>query len=132
VPSDFVTDAIAHLSGLPQSTGKVYQLADPAPLTVAEMLQALGHATRRTIVRLPLPRQFAKAMIERVPGVYRCLRVPASALDYLDLPTHYASTNTQADLVGTGIVPPPFRSYLVHLVEFMRSHPDAATAAAMA
>ena len=132
VPSDFVTDAIAHLSGLSQSAGKVYQLADPAPLTVAEMLQSLARATRRSIVRLPLPRRLARFGLERVPGVYRCLRVPASALDYLDFPTHYASTNTQSDLAGTGIVAPPLRSYLARLVDFMRSHPNAATSAAMA
>src|SRR5215212_7362553 len=132
VPSNFVTDAIACLSGLPQSLGKVYQLADSAPLTVDEMLQAMGHATRRTIIRLPLWRRPVKAVIECVPGVYRWLRVPSSALDYLDLPTHYTSTNTQADLAGTGIAPPPFRSYLPRLVEFMRSHPNAGTSAAMA
>jgi thioester reductase-like protein len=132
VPSDYVTDAIAYLSGLSHSSGKVYQLADPAPLTVDEMLRAMGHSTGRTIVRLPLPRLVAKAAIERVPGVYRYLRVPSSALDYLDLPTHYASTNTQADLAGTEIAPPPFRSYLARLIDFMRRHPHATTSAAMA
>ena len=128
VPSDFVTDAIAHLSGLPRSSGKVYQLADPAPLTVDEMVRAMAHATRRTIVRLPVSRRLAKAAIDRVPGVYRCLRVPSSTLDYLELPTHYSSANTREDLVGTGIVAPPFRSYLGRLVEFMRSHPDVTPA----
>jgi len=132
VPSDFVTDAIAHLSGLPGSLGKVYQLADPAPLTMDEMLNAMGHATGRTIVRVPLPGILVKTVIERVPGAYQVLRVPSSALAYLDLPTHYASTNTQADLAGTGIAPPPFETYLGRLVEFMRSHPEAATSAAMA
>ena len=131
VPSDFVTDAIAHLSGLPRSLGKVYQLADPAPLTADEMLRTMGHVTRRTILRLPLPRRLARAAIERVPGVYRCLRIPSSALDYFDLPTHYTSANTQEDLAGTGIAAPPFGAYLGRLVEFMRSHPTV-TSAAMA
>jgi thioester reductase-like protein len=131
VPSDFVTNAIAHLSGLPGSSGQVYQLADPAPLTCDDMLRAMGQATHRTIIRLPVPRQLAKAMIEKVPGVYRTLRVPSSTLDYLDLPTHYTSTNTQAHLEGTGIAVPRFRSYLARLVEFMRSHPNL-TSSAMA
>jgi nucleoside-diphosphate-sugar epimerase len=129
VPCDFVVDAIAHLSGLPGSAGKVYQLADPAPLTADEMLRAMGHATRRTIVRVPLPRRLARAAIDRVPGVYRWLRVPSSALDYFDLPTHYTSTNTQADLAGTGIAVPPFSAYLGRLVAFMRSHPEVRSAA---
>lgn len=129
VPCDFVVDAIAHLSGLPRSSGKVYQLADPAPLTVDEMVRVMGQATRRTIVRVPLPRRLARAAIDRVPGVYRYLRVPSSALDYFDLPTHYTSTNTQADLEGTDIVVPPIGSYVGRLVEFMRSHPDISAAA---
>jgi thioester reductase-like protein len=128
VPSDFVIDAITHLSGLPRSLGRVYQLADPAPLTADDMLRTMGDATRRTIVRLPLPRRLAKAAIDRVPGVYRCLRIPSGALDYFDLPTHFTSANTQEDLAGTGIVVPPFGSYLVRLVEFMRSHPDVSSA----
>jgi thioester reductase-like protein len=132
VPSDFVTAAIARLSGLPESSGKVYQLADPSPLTVDGMLRAIGTVTQRTIVRVPVPRRLAKTAIDKVPGVSRYVRVPSSALDYLDLPTHYASTNTQTDLAGSGIAPPPLKSYLARLVEFMRNHPDAATSAPMA
>ena len=96
-----------------------------------ELLRAIGAATGRTLVCVPVPRQLAKAAIERVPGVYRTLRVPASALDYFDLPTRYGSANTQADLRGTGIAAPPFSSYLGRLVEFMRRNP-AVTSAAMA
>jgi thioester reductase-like protein len=131
VPSDFVTEAIAHLSGLEGSLGKVYQLADPSPLTVDEMVRAMGAATRRSIARVPVPLWLAKAAIEHAPGLSRALRVPASVLDYFDLPTHFSSTNTQADLAGTNIAAPPFTSYLDRLVEFMRAHPTV-TAAAMA
>jgi uncharacterized protein YbjT (DUF2867 family) len=37
VPRDFVVEAVAHLAGLPESAGRTYALADPHPLTVAEL-----------------------------------------------------------------------------------------------
>jgi thioester reductase-like protein len=41
VPRDFVVNAITHLARLDASRGNVYQLADPEPLTVAEMIDAI-------------------------------------------------------------------------------------------
>ena len=47
VPRDFVIAAMDHLSGLPHSLGKVYQLADPDPLTVDALLSEVARATSR-------------------------------------------------------------------------------------
>jgi thioester reductase-like protein len=68
VPREFVVEAIAHLSGIEASAGKVYQLADPAPLTVDEILSEVGHATGRMLLRIPLPLGAAKAAIDHVPA----------------------------------------------------------------
>jgi hypothetical protein len=57
--------------------------------------------------------------------------MPAEAVDYFAHPTHYLSDHTQADLAGSGIAVPPFRSYVGQLVRFMRQHPEI-TSAAMA
>jgi thioester reductase-like protein len=124
VPRDFVVDAIAHLSGLPRARGKVYQLADSDPLTVDALLTAVAHATGRRIVRVPLPVGVAKGAINHVPGVYRLMRIPASAIDYFVHPTSYATSNTQADLEGSGIGVPAFTSYVDRLVQFARAHPE--------
>src|SRR5512142_2569860 len=56
VPRDFIIDAVDYLSALPASEGRTYQLADPHPLTVAEMADTLARATGRTLIRIPLPR----------------------------------------------------------------------------
>jgi thioester reductase-like protein len=124
VPRDFVVEAIAHLSGLSRSEGKVYQLADPAPLTVEEILQAISHMTGQTLLRVHLPKELAKAAIDHVPGVYDWLRIPSCAIDYFVHPTHYLTTNAQADLEGSGITVPSFRDYAPTLVAFMRQHPE--------
>ncbi len=129
VPRNFVVDAIGHLSGRPESLGRVYQLADLDPLTIDEMLTELGRCTGRKLMRVRLPLKLAKALIEKVPGVYSLLRIPSSALDYFVLPTQYATAHAQSDLAGSGISCPPFRDYSDRLVSFMRAHPEVGSAA---
>ena len=129
VPRDFVVDAIGYLSGRQESLGRVYQLADPSPATVDELLTVIGRATGRTTLRIPLPQTLAKTMIDAVPGVYRLLRIPSSAIDYFVLPTTFDTAHAQRDLLGSGIVCPPFRDYVGRLVAFVRAHRDIGAAA---
>ena len=129
VPRNFVVDAIAWLSERPESLGQVYQLADPAPLTIDELLTDLGRSTERKLIRIPLSRGIAKMFIEKVPGVYALLRIPSSAIDYFVLPTTFATTNTQRDLKPSGIACPHFSQYSDRLVHFMRAHPEFGAAA---
>jgi len=124
VPRDFVVDAMSYLSRLDTSVGKVYQLADPEPLTVSELLDVVGRATRRKVVRVPLPRAVAKFAINYVPGVYRLMQIPSAAIDYFDHPTHYSCNNTLADLEGSGVKVPAVPTYVERLVGFVRSHPN--------
>jgi thioester reductase-like protein len=129
VPRDFVTAAIAHLSILERSAGRVYQLADPDPLTVDELLDELGRATGRHLVRVLVGRRTAKAAIRRLPGVRRLVGAPAATVDYLFHPTHYATDNMRADLAGSGIQVPPLPSYLPRLVAYLRAHPEVGDSA---
>jgi thioester reductase-like protein len=129
VPRDFVVAAIAHLSGLPQSLGVTYQLADPRPPTVAELIAALGVATRRRVVPVRVSRAVARRSLRHVPGAGRVLRIPVQTVDYLSHPTHYLTGNARRDLAGTGVEVPRFASYAERLVDFMRAHPEVGTAA---
>jgi thioester reductase-like protein len=124
IPRDYVLDALLHLSGLPQSKGKVYQLAEPNPLTVDEILRVTAQATGRRVLRIPLPKGLAKWSLRSVPGVFRLMQIPAASVDYFVHPTRYTSDNTQADLAGSGITAPPFASYAPHLAAFVRANPD--------
>ncbi len=122
VPRDFVVDAIAHLSGLPHSVGRTYQLADPDPPTVDRAIGEIARAADRRVVRVPVPRAVAKAAIRSVPGLRALLGFPAEAIDYFDHPTHYSVENAREDLQGTGIAPPPFEAWVERLVAFTRAH----------
>ncbi len=129
VPRDFVIGAIAHLSGEDKSLGRVYQLADPEPLTIDEILTAVARATGRVVVRVPLPVGIAKTAIDWLPGVYRLMQIPSAAIDYFVHPTYYDTSHTVADLAGSGLQAPPLRSYLPTLVSFMRGHPELSSEA---
>ncbi len=129
VPSDFIVNAVGYLSGLPVSEGRTYQLADPHPLNVDEMSDALAEATGRTLVKVPLPRKLAKASLAHVPGLYRLMRIPPEAVDYFAHPTSYLTDHCRADLAGSGIEAPCFVDYVDRLVEYMHSHPEVSSEA---
>jgi thioester reductase-like protein len=129
VPRDFVVDALAWLSARPDAVGRTYALADPDPLTVDAMIRVLGRATRRRVVRVPLPRRVARGAIEHVPGVYRLMGIPAPAVDYFVHPTRYGTAAARAGLAGSGIRVPRFTEYADRLVRFVREHPEVGSAA---
>ena len=129
VPRDFVIGAMAHLAGLDVSLGRTYHLADPAPLTVDAFLRVVAAATGQHVVRVPLPAALAKALIDRVPGVSRVMRIPSSTIDYFTHPTRYDTANASSDLAGSGIRCPRFTQYADALVRFARAHPEIGSAA---
>jgi len=124
VPSDFVLAAILHLSSLPHSRGRTYQLADPDPLTVAALLEVLAGATGRRVKTIRAPAGALKWAVRHVPGLGRLVGIPAEAMDYFTHPTHYTVFQARADLEGSGLTVPPFRSYARRLVEYMKAHPE--------
>ncbi|HUF77358.1 MAG TPA: SDR family oxidoreductase, partial [Thermoanaerobaculia bacterium] len=121
VPSDFVIAAIDHLAGREESLGQVYQLADPDPPTVSEMIETISRVAEKRVIRVPTFRGVAKASLEYVPFLERLMGIPAEALDYFVHPTYYLTENARRDLAGTGIEVPPFPSYAERLVEFVRA-----------
>jgi thioester reductase-like protein len=125
VPSDFVIDAIDHLSGLEASLGRTYQLADPRPLTVDELLDEMAAATDRRGVRVHLPRRLTTWSLDHIGPLERYIGIPASAVEYFVHPTHYDTAATDRDLAGTGIACPPVAAYLPTLVRFMAEHRGA-------
>jgi thioester reductase-like protein len=125
VPSDFVIDAIDHLSGMADSLGRTYQLADPRPPTVDELLAEMCAATGRRGVRVRLPRRLATWSLDRIAPLERYVGIPASAVDYFVHPTHYDTAATERDLAGSDVACPPVAAYLPTLVRFMAEHGEA-------
>jgi thioester reductase-like protein len=124
VPSDYVLDAMAYLAVQGASIGKTFQLADPHPLTIAQVTQVLAAACERKLIEIPVPRSIAKFAVGKIPGVEGWVGIPRNALDYFVHPTAYATEETQLALKDSGIVCPSFRDYAKTLVDFMKNHPQ--------
>ena len=124
VPRDFVVDSIAALSGDDRSKDRVYQLADPRPLTIDELLTLFGEATGKRLLRFPMPRKLAAWAIAKVPGVNELLQMPVDAIEYFTHPTFYDTTNASTDLEAHGITCPALPDYLPRLVAFQKAHPE--------
>ncbi|MGE0639726.1 MAG: SDR family oxidoreductase [Thermoanaerobaculia bacterium] len=129
VPRDFVIDAIDALSTAKSALGNCYHLADPEPPTIDEAIRLMGEATGRMIVRVPMPATVAKTAIDHLPGVYRLLGIPSSAVDYFQHPTFYDTAHADRDLGALGIRCPRLADYMPHLVSFMKDHPEIASGA---
>ena len=87
VPRDFVVDAITTLSERDDNVGTTYQLADPAPLTVEELIDAMERETGKKLLKVPLPLGLAKGAIDHVPGVEPLFEFPSHIVDYFVHPT---------------------------------------------
>ena len=124
VPRDFVIEAMDQLSVLDGSIGRTFALTDPNPPTVRQLVDSFaGHLGKR-VIWVPLPLGITRAAVGSVPGLERLLGLPAEALNYFASPTTYSTTNTLAELTGTGLECPPFESYAGRLLDFMVSHPE--------
>ena len=122
VPRDYVVDAIAELSGRPETVGETYQLCDPDPLTVPAFVAALSDAAGRRTVTVPTPKRLAKAAARLLSVA--SVEVDPATIDYFDHPTRYRCANAREALAGTEVSVPPFESYVDRLVAFARENPS--------
>jgi len=122
VPRDYVVDAVAELSGRPDTVGETFQLCDPDPLTVPAFVAAVSDAADRRSVTVPAPKPLAKAAARLLSAAG--VDVEPATIDYFDHPTRYRCPNATEALAGTDVSVPPFESYVDRLVAFAREHPD--------
>jgi hypothetical protein len=91
-----------------------------AGLMVGRTPEYLG----KKIVWVPLPLGPTRTLVGKVPGVEWLIGIPAEGLDYFASDTTYPTTNTTADLAGTGVSCPDFREYAPRLLDYMIAHPE--------
>jgi thioester reductase-like protein len=129
VPRNYVVDALAYLSGQERSLGQVYQLSDPNPPTVDELIDIVGEAAGRRVLRFPATEPLARTVLEKVTPLRKWTGIEPRAVHYFEHPTRYRCDQTLEDLEGSGIWCPPFASYVDKLVAFMAAHPEISAAA---
>ena len=144
VPVDFVVAAIDHLAHLPEHDNECFFITDPEGIRVGDLLRILLHASGGPRLRAFDSRALDSATRIAGEGISRVtplkmlgeravehLGIPPQVLAYVNYPTEFDSTRTQALLAAAGISCPPIESYAQVLwdywLHFLRQDKDSLT-----
>ncbi|MCS6898868.1 MAG: SDR family oxidoreductase [Myxococcales bacterium] len=119
IPVDYMVQAALALGRDSRAIGKTFHLADPKCLSADRVFEILARAAGRRIGGA-LPTAFTQALL-RAPGLTRLVRSPRAFLDQILTPVCFDTSHTDQLLHGTGIVCPPFESYVDRLVAYVRA-----------
>jgi nucleoside-diphosphate-sugar epimerase len=122
VPVDFVVDAIAASATLKEAVGETLHLVDPAPLTAAELAEALSMAYAGRAPKGRIPPSLAAASLRLKPVQARLGGVPWESIAYLNHPVRFDTRRAVSLLGPAGLRPPNFRSYVTPMVDFFKAH----------
>jgi thioester reductase-like protein len=138
VPVDFVARAIDHIAARPDLDGLTFHLVDPSPMSVGDTVNEFCRAAhaptftmridRRALRLLP---QGLTAMLGAWPvaqtlkrQLLEGLRVPESAIRYVDNRARFPSDRARAALEGSGIACPPLHTYAWRIWDHWERHLD--------
>ncbi len=130
VPSDFVIEALARLSTVPSTLGRVFHLTDPNPVSTLEIETLFAQALGKRFVYLPVPLSVARLLFAPAP-VQRFFGMPVQALAYFDHPCRYDCSQATEALAALGIRVPRFQDYVGRLVDFYKKKRGEVRTAAM-
>jgi thioester reductase-like protein len=122
VPVDFVVDGIAALSRDENAVGKTIALADPHPLTTAELFDVIAEALskKRSVVTPPPSLVETSLMMSIAPPLSG---LPHSAVPYFFIDQTYDTRQAGQLLAAHDVHCPNFRDYAANLIGFVEKHP---------
>lgn len=122
VPVDHVVDAIAALAFDDAAEGKTLAIADPQPLTTAELFDACARAMsgKGSVVRPPAALVEPTLLLPFSPAL---TGLPHHGVPYFFLDQSYDTSVADALLSRHSIKCPSFRDYVPKLVDFVKKHP---------
>jgi NAD(P)-dependent dehydrogenase (short-subunit alcohol dehydrogenase family) len=138
VPVDFVADAIDHIAHKPGLDGRAFHLTDPNPKTAGEAINLFARAADAPQATLRLESgvtepatNLVRSGLRLFPPGRRAARmaldqlgIPPGVLQYVNYPTSFDSTETQAVLAGSGIEVPPLESYAARVWDYWERNLD--------
>ncbi len=122
VPVDFIVEALASLTRDERALGATLQLADPAPLTSAELFDAIAQALSGCSSSMMFPAPMVRASLA-LPFSEKISGLPRVAVPYFFLEQTYDTTRARALLAPHNVTCPPFPSYVSALVRYVEQHP---------
>ncbi len=138
VPVDYVVNAMDHIAHKAGLDGHCFQLVDPEPMRVGELLNTFARAAHASEMTMRLDaRMFAvvppmvRGAIANLPPVKRFtnsvlkdLGIPREALKYINQPTRYDNRETERALRGSKIKLAALDTYAWRLWDYWERHLD--------
>jgi len=123
VPVDFVVNAIAKLAMDEKAVGKTIAIADPEPLTTAELFDAIAEEmTGRRSEFAPPPGLVEWSL--SLPFSPPITGLPSHAVPYFFLDQTYDTSTADELLAGHDLKCPNFRDYVANLLKFVDEYPQ--------
>lgn len=123
VPVDFVVEGMAALAGDKHAVGKTIALADPEPLTTAEIFDTVSKEMTGRRSEFKLPSHITEWFLNtRISPVVTGL--PHNGVPYFFLSQTYDASIAAALLKPHGVECPNFAAYAGNLIDFVEENPD--------
>ena len=119
VPVDFVIEALAAIPWQPDTAGKTFALADPAPLRARELVELVADRVGAPRPRVSLPEGLFRPLF-RIKKMVELSGITPEALAYFNHAQVFDTTNTRVALRGTDIACPPIPAYLNQILRYYR------------
>ena len=122
VPVDFVVNGIAALSKDEKAVGKTIALADPNPISTAEICDAVSEAliNKKSVIVPPMSLVEFSLSLPMSPMISG---LPHSGVPYFFLSQTYDTGVSEKLLAEHGITCPTFPTYIRNLIKYMEKHP---------
>ena len=138
VPVDFVVAAVDHIAHLKGEDGKCFQLVDPMPMRVGDLLNTFARAAHAPEMAMRvnaalfsfIPRHMRKALLALTPvrrirhAVMKDLGLPDDMWQFVNYPTRFDCRETLRALKGTDIAVPPLDTYAWRLWDYWERNLD--------
>ncbi len=122
VPVDFVVNGMAALAADENAIGKTVALADPHPLTTAELFDVIaGTLSGKRSVLTPPPSLVERSLM--LPFSPPITGLPHHAVPYFFIAQTYDTQHADELLATYGVHCPSFRDYARNLIGFVEKHP---------
>jgi thioester reductase-like protein len=124
VPVDYVVEAIATATGVPETLGETLHLVDTDPLTTRELLGLLSQEYAGRAPKGRVPAKLVETALRAPPLRKAFGGTPPESIAYLNHRVTF-DTRRAVDLLSPhGLRPPCFADYVGPMVEFFRAHED--------
>ncbi|HYJ89681.1 MAG TPA: SDR family oxidoreductase [Pyrinomonadaceae bacterium] len=123
VPVDFVVDAIAKLAMDEKAKGKTIAIADPEPLTTAELFDTIAYEMTGRRSEFAPPPKLVEWFLSK-PFSPPITGLPTSGVPYFFIDQTYDTSIANELLSPHGLKCPNFRDYIGNLLKFVDENPQ--------